>query len=396
MTQNFIMPTYYSQIPVAFARGQGAWLWDEAGKQYLDGLTGIAVCGLGHCHPRVTQVLIEQASTLVHTSNTYWVKNQQLLAEALCGVADMEQVYFCNSGAEANEAALKMTRAYARRKAIDQPLIITLESSFHGRSLGTLSISGTPRIQEGFEPFGDNAVHVPINDIEALQYTVELYRDRLVAIMLEPILGDGGIRVASHDYLQAIRALCDQHDLLMIVDEIQCGMGRTGKWFAHQWSGVKPDIMTLAKALGNGLPVGATLARGKACNLFGPGKHGCTFGGGPLVSAVCLAVVKVIQQDQLLERANLLGDILQTQLRQRLHALEGVKEVRGRGLMIGIELKRPAFGILPIALEHQVLFNIVDNKTVRLLPALTMSDLEAVELVERVCQCIVAFLQTPG
>lgn len=392
MTQNFIMPTYFNQAPVAFERGQGSWLWDADGVDYLDGLTGISVCNLGHCHPKVTQVLIEQASTLVHTSNTYWVKHQQSLAKALCDISGMEQVYFCNSGAEANEAALKMTRAYARKKKIEQPLIITLENSFHGRSLGTLSISGTKRIQEGFEPFGDNAVYVPVNDLAALEQAVLQHQARLVAIMVEPVQGDGGLHVVSNEYLQAIRRFCDDLDVLMIVDEIQCGMGRTGKWFAHQWSDVKPDIMTLAKALANGLPVGACLARGKACNLFGPGKHGCTFGGGPLVSAVCLAVIETIQSEHLLARAVTLGESLRHQLQQRLRHLPMVVEIRGRGLMLGIVLDRPAFDIVPIALAHRVLFNVVANTTLRLLPALTMSDSEAADLVERVAQCIEALL----
>lgn len=390
MTQNFIMPTYFNQAPVAFERGQGSWLWDTDGNAYLDGLTGISVCNLGHCHPGVTRVLIEQASTLVHTSNTYWVKHQQSLAKALCDISGMEQVYFGNSGAEANEAALKMTRVYARKKNIDQPLILTLDQSFHGRSLGTLSISGTKRIQEGFEPFGDNAVCVPVNDLAALEQAVLQHRARLVAIMVEPVQGDGGLHVLSDEYLCAIRRWCDDLDLLMIVDEIQCGMGRTGKWFAHQWSGVMPDIMTLAKALGNGLPVGACLARGKACNLFGPGKHGCTFGGGPLVSAVCLAVIDTIKAEHLLERAVTLGESLRQQLMQRLSHQPMVVDVLGRGLMLGVVLDRPAFDIVPIALQHRVLFNVVANHTLRLLPALTMSDSEAAELVDRVVHCIEA------
>lgn len=385
---SYIMPTYFNQIPVAFARGQGSWLWDQAGHAYLDGLTGISVCNLGHCHPYVTQVLTEQAATLVHTSNTYWVAHQQSLAEALCRISGMEQVYFGNSGAEANEAALKLTRCYARKKGIDQPLIITMEGSFHGRSLGTLSISGTPRIQEGFEPYGDNAVHVPINDLDALRQTVHQYQHRLVAIMLEPVQGDGGIHVATKEYLHAIRAYCDDLDLLMIVDEIQCGMGRTGQWFAHQWSDVTPDLMTVAKALGNGLPVGACLARGKACNLFAPGKHGCTFGGGPLVSAVCHAVIQTIEHDDLLTRAQVLGERIVEALQQAVSDCSMVKTVRGKGLMLGIELDRPAFAILPIALKHRVLFNVVANNTVRLLPALTMSDEEADELVKRVVGCL--------
>lgn len=395
MSQEFIMPTYFNQVPVAFERGLGSWLWDHAGNAYLDGLTGISVCNLGHCHPGVTDVLCAQAQTLVHTSNTYWVENQRVLARKLCAISGMEQVYFGNSGAEANEAALKMTRSFARKKGIDQPVILSMKESFHGRSMGTLSISGTPRIQEGFEPFGDNAIYVEMNDSEALKQAVQQYQGRLVAIMLEPIQGDGGIRIASDAYLQTIRALCDELDLLMIVDEIQCGMARTGQWFAHQWSGVQPDIMTLAKALGNGLPVGACLARGKACNLFAPGKHGCTFGGGPLVTAVCTAVIDTIETEGLVARAATLGDYLTRQLQTRLAGCARVKEIRGKGLMLGIVLDRNAFGMMPLGLKHHVLFNVVANNIIRLLPALTMSDQDADELVARIGLCIEEFALIP-
>ena len=395
MSQEFIMPTYFNQTPLTFARGAGAWLWDSEGNAYLDGLTGISVCNLGHCHPSITEVMCRQAATLVHTSNNYWVEYQQQLSKALCAISGMEQVYFGNSGAEANEAAFKMTRAYARKKGIALPLIITLKNSFHGRSMGTLSISGTPRIQEGFEPFGENAIYVEMNDISALKQAVSEHQARLVAIMLEPIQGDGGIRIATNEYLQTIRVLCDEHDLLMIVDEIQCGMGRTGKWFAHQWANVVPDVMTLAKALGNGLPVGACLARGKACNLFGPGKHGCTFGGGPFISATCLAVVETIEKEQLLARAEVLGAYIVEKLAQRLAHLPIVTEIRSKGLMIGIVLDRNCFGIMPLVMKHKVLFNVVANQIVRLLPALTMTDEEADELIERVALCIEEFQLQP-
>ncbi len=386
-----IMPTYFSQVPIAFSKGAGSWLWDEAGNAYLDGLTGIAVCGLGHCPPAITEVICAQASTLIHTSNTYWVTHQQRLAQKLCAVAGMDQVYFGNSGAEANEAALKLTRSYARKKGIASPLILSMEGSFHGRSMGTLSISGTPRIREGFEPYGDNARYVPINDLHALQQAVLTDQARLVAIIIEPVQGDGGIMIASHAYLQAIRALCDKYDLLMIVDEIQSGIGRTGRWFAHQWAGIQPDIMTLAKALANGLPIGACLSHGKANDLFKPGKHGCTFGGGPLVSAVALAVIETMERDNLVNRAEALGVYLLEHLQVRLSAILGVQAIRAKGLMIGIVLDRNAFAIMPIALKHKVLFNIVANTVVRLLPALTMSYADADELVERVANCIEEF-----
>lgn len=348
---NHIMPTYYNQMPISFEHGRGIWLWDQAGKQYLDGLSGIAVCGLGHAHPKVTQAIIDQAGKVLHTSNTYNIEKQSQLAEKLVKVSGMEQVYFCNSGAEANEAAIKLARLYARKKEIAEPIIITMKNSFHGRTLATLSASGTERIQQGFEPLVKAFAYAELNNMAELDQLVAAHKDSIVAIMLEPIQGDGGIQIATDEYLQHVRDLCDQHDWLMILDEVQTGVGRTGKWFAFQHSPIQPDIMTLAKALGNGVPIGACLARGKACNLFGPGKHGSTFGGNPLVCAVGSAVIDTMQANNLVEHANKMGVYLAEKLKSSLSKYKEVVDVRGRGLMIGVELDRPSMELVTIGLK---------------------------------------------
>ena len=312
-----IMPTYFNQFPVAFDHGKGAWLWDTEGKAYLDILSGIAVCSLGHAHPAVTKAITEQANKLLHTSNTFRTPNQEKLAEKLCEVSGMEQVYFCNSGAEANEAAIKLTRLYAHKKNIAKPVVITMENSFHGRSMATLSATGAKRIQEGFEPLVDSFIHLPLNDIAALEKTVS-DNPNVIAIMLECLQGDGGLYAASPEYIQKIRTLCNEKDLLMIVDEVQTGLCRTGKWFAFQYHNIMPDVVTVAKALGNGVPIGACMARGKACNLFGPGKHGTTFGGNPFVCAVGIAVIETMQSENIAEHAKNISDYFITKLKDQI------------------------------------------------------------------------------
>jgi acetylornithine/N-succinyldiaminopimelate aminotransferase len=383
-----IMPTYYNQMPIFFEYGRGAWLWDNHGNQYLDSLSGIAVCALGHAHPAVTATITEQAAKLLHTSNTYHIPKQIELAAKLTQIAEMEQAYFCNSGAETNETAIKLARLYAKKKNISEPIIITMKHSFHGRTMATLSASGTERIQMGFEPLVKEFVHISLNDIHELNNIAQRHIDDIVAIMLEPIQGDGGIQIASNAYLTRVRELCDKHDWLMILDEVQTGLGRTGKWFAYQHSSIKPDIMTVAKALGNGIPIGACLARDKACNLFGPGKHGSTFGGNPFVCAVASTVLDTLQNENILQRATEMGDYLLTQLKSVLGKHKAVIDVRGKGLMIGVELDKPCMELTSLGLKHKLLFNITFNKVIRLLPPLIINQEEADEIVKRLDQVI--------
>ena len=386
-----IMPTYYNQMPVSFDHGQGAWLWDSEGNKYLDSLSGIAVCGLGHAHPAVTKTITEQAGKLLHTSNTYTIANQIRLAEKLTRIAGMEQVYFCNSGAEANETAIKMARIYARKKNIAHPVVITMHNSFHGRTMATLSASGSERLQNGFEPLVKDFVHVNLNDIAELDDIVKKHQEQIIAIMLEPIQGDGGIKMVTSEYMTHIRQLCDKHDWLMILDEVQTGMGRTGKWFAHQYYGIQPDIMTVAKALANGVPIGACLARDKACNLFGPGKHGSTFGGNPFVCAIGVTVIDTMEKDNLVAHAKQIGDYLVNKLKSTLSNQPGVVDIRGHGLMIGIELDKPCMNLQAIGLKHKILFNITSNTVVRLLPPLIITETEADEIAARIQQSIMEF-----
>lgn len=378
-----IMPVYYNRLPVAFSHGKGAWLWDTHGKQYLDALSGIAVCSLGHAHPAITATITEQASKLLHTSNTFQIPLQEKLAADVVRVSGMEQVYFCNSGAEANEAAIKLTRAYAQKKGISNPIVITMLNSFHGRSMATLSASGSDRLQVGFEPLVEKFIHVPINDLTALQKTINQYEHQIVGIMLEPIQGDGGIQIASTAYLKTIRELCDQHDWLMILDEVQTGIGRTGHWFAFQHEDFMPDVLTIAKALGNGVPIGGCAVRGKACNLFGPGKHGSTFGGSPFVCAVGSAVIDTMEKEEIPQKTAQMGEYLLNGLKESLSGNANVREVRGKGLMIGVELTQPCRDILLTGLKHGLLFNVVADKVIRILPPLIIMQTEADEIVAR-------------
>jgi acetylornithine aminotransferase len=381
----------YKRLPVTFTRGEGAWLWDDSGRRYLDALSGIAVCNLGHAHPAVTRALCEQAGQLVHTSNLYGIPNQQHLGETLVQMAGMERVFFANSGAEANEAAIKLARLYGHNKGIEVPLIVVAEQSFHGRTLATLSATGNRKVQAGFEPLVAGFLRVPYGDVEAIR-AVATEHPSIVAVLVEPVQGEGGINIPPPDYLQALRTLCDHHDWLLMLDEIQTGMGRTGKLFAHQHSAITPDVMTLAKALGNGVPIGACLARGKAADTLGPGTHGSTFGGNPLACAAAQAVCDTLHAEQLADRAASLGERLVNGFRDALGTTRGVTEVRGLGLMIGIELDRPCAELVSRALEQGLLINVTADKVIRLLPPLVMDEAQAKQLIDGVTELVQAFL----
>ncbi len=389
------MPTYFNQMPIAFERGEGVWLWDTQGRRYLDALSGIAVCNLGHVHPAVTEVIITQARKLLHTSNTFQIPHQKKLAAKLCSISGMEQVYFCNSGAEANETAIKLTRMFARKKKVSNPTIITLQNSFHGRTFATLCATGTTRIQQGFEPLMPGFIHLPLNDIDALEKKIREDKN-LTAILFECVQGDGGIQLVTSEYMQKIRLLCNEHNLLMIVDEIQTGIGRTGQWFAYQHDGVEPDIVTSAKALGNGIPIAACMARGVACNLFGPGQHGSTFGGSPFACAVSLAVLETIENDNLLIHTQRIGEYLKLCLMSTFREHPLVVDIRGKGLMLGIELTCQAIESVKVGLKHGLLFNVVANKVIRLLPPLILSYSEADEIVCRLRATIDDMLEMHG
>ncbi|MFO8025025.1 acetylornithine transaminase [Thiohalophilus sp.] len=381
----------YAPLPVAFVRGEGAWLWDADDRRYLDALSGVAVCGLGHAHPALAEAIAEQAHTLVHTSNWYHIARQEQLAARLTAIAGMDNAFFCNSGAEANEAAIKLARLHGRQKQIDTPTIVVMDGSFHGRTMATLSATGNPKVQAGFEPLVPGFVHVPYNDVRAIEQ-LAAQRDDIVAIMVEPITGEGGIRIPAEDYLPQLRRLCDTHDWLLIVDEIQTGMARTGQWFAFQHSDIQPDVITLAKGLGNGVPIGACLARGRAAGLFQPGQHGSTYGGNPLVCAAALAVIETIEHEHLGARAGWLGQYMLNRLYELLAQTPGVVECRGKGLMLAVELDRPCGELMQQALERGLLINVTAGNVVRLLPPLILSDEEAEQIINGVSELITGFL----
>lgn len=383
----------YHPLPVAFARGEGAVLWDTEGKQYLDALGGIAVCGLGHAHPAVTQALCDQAGALLHTSNIYRVPKQEQLAEKLCQLAGMDKAFFCNSGAEANEAAIKMARLYGHQKGIQAPQIVVTDGSFHGRTLATLSATGNRKVHAGFEPLVQGFMRVPYNDLDAIRNVATNSTD-VVAVLVEPIQGEGGINVPEAGYMAGIRAICDAHGWLLIADEIQTGMGRTGQWFASQHCAAKPDVMTLAKGLGNGMPVGACLASGAAAELFQPGNHGSTFGGNPLAMSAAQAVVDTIEQQQLCARAATLGASMLAGFQAELGEVDGVEDIRGKGLMLAVQLNRPCTELVSRALEQGLLINVTAEKCIRLLPPLIISDQQAQQIVEQVSALVRAFLET--
>ena len=383
----------YARQPVAFTRGEGAHVYDEAGRRYLDALAGIAVNTLGHGHPRLVKALSEQVGQLIHTSNLYRVREQELLADRLAAHSGMAEVFFCNSGCEANEAAIKLARYYGHAKGIDQPAIIVMEKAFHGRTLATLSATGNRKVQAGFEPLVSGFIRVPYDDLAAVE-AVARNNANVVAVLFEPIQGEGGIRLAHQEYMQGLRKICTANDWLFMVDEVQCGIGRTGRWFAHQHAGVLPDVMTLAKGLGSGVPVGACLAAGKAAGVFGLGNHGSTFGGNPLACVAALTTLDVIEQDGLMARAHTLGETIRNGLRAALDGVAAVTEIRGDGLMIGVELDRNCGELVQRALDAGLLINVTADKVVRLLPPLIFSDAEAAELVSTLARLIREFVAT--
>jgi acetylornithine aminotransferase len=375
-----IMPTY-NRLPVTFDRGEGVWLIDENNNRYLDALSGIAVCNLGHAHSAVHKAICEQSKKLLHTSNIYKIANQEKLADKLIEKSGMDNVFFCNSGAEANEAAIKLARKFGHEKGLDSPAIIVMEKSFHGRTLATLSATGNSKIQQGFAPLVEGFVRAPYNDINAIK-TALAHNKNIVAILVEPIQGEGGINIPAQDYLNELRKLCDQHELLLMLDEIQSGVGRTGKFFAFQHNDIIPDVCTLAKALGNGVPIGACLAFGKAAQLLTAGAHGSTFGGNPLACSAALAVLATLDNENLIELAAQKGKLIHDGFTEHLKNNSHVVDVRNKGLMIGIELDRPCAELVKIALEQQLLINVTNDTTIRLLPPLIIDELQIKLLVE--------------
>ncbi len=385
-----LMNTYARQN-VTFTHGEGAWLWDINGKRYLDALSGIAVNTLGHAHPRFTAALTAQIGKLIHTSNLYQVREQELIADKLCELSKMDEVFLCNSGCEANEAAIKLARLYGNTRGIDTPTIIVMEKAFHGRTLATLSATGNRKVQAGFEPLVKGFVRVPYDDLDAIRQVAE-HTPNIVAVLVEPIQGEGGIRTPDISYLQGLRKICDEHEWLLMLDEVQCGLGRTGKWFAFQHTNIMPDVMTLAKGLGSGVPVGACLAAGKATGTFKPGNHGSTFGGNPLASTAALTTLNIMQQDQLLAHADKLGAWLKQQFQTKLGGLKGVVAVRGQGLMLGIELDKPCGALVAKALEKGLIINVTADSVIRLLPSLIFTEAEAQQLLDILCPLVTEFL----
>jgi len=383
--------TTYARLPVTFEHGEGAWLWDNNGNKYLDALGGIAVCGLGHAHPAVSTAICEQAKRLTHTSNLYGIQKQVDLSDRLCRLAEMDRVFFSNSGAEANEAAIKLARLYGHQKGITVPHIIVMEGSFHGRTLSTLSATGNRKIQAGFEPLVQGFIRVPYDDLAAVQKVAEGRKD-VVAVLVEPITGEGGINIPAAQYLNGLRQLCDDHDWFLMLDEIQTGMCRTGKWFAHQHNGIQADVMTLAKALGNGMPIGACLAKGAAAEVFKPGNHGSTFGGNPLACAAAIAVVDTMEGQRLDLRAAELGQRMLAGFKTGLQGLDGISEIRGKGLMLGIELARPCGELVQQAMDKGLLINVTAGNVVRLLPPMILTNEEADHIVADVSALIRNFL----
>jgi acetylornithine/N-succinyldiaminopimelate aminotransferase len=385
-----VMNTYARQ-PVAFVRGQGVWLWDESGKRYLDALAGIAVNTLGHNHPRLVRALCEQAARLLHSSNLFRIPLQEQAADRIASISGLDEVFFCNSGCEANEAAIKIARKYGHERGVKEPAIVVMEKSFHGRTLATLSATGSRKVQAGFEPLVSGFVRVPHNDLAALRQLAEHNRD-VIAVLVEPIQGEGGINLSSMDYLRGLRELCDRNGWLLMLDEVQCGLGRTGRWFVYQHAGILPDVLTLAKGLGSGLPVGACAAGGRGRGVLKPGSHGSTFGGNPLVCSAVVTTIDTVNEEGLLANARAVGDALRAALAAALAGLAGVVEVRGMGLMIGIELDRPCAELVGRALEQGLVVNVTDDVVIRLLPALVMSEVEARQVVETLVPIVKEFL----
>ena len=381
----------YGRLPIAMSHGRGCRVWDVNGKVYLDALAGIAVNTLGHAHPKLVPALQDQVAKMIHCCNYYHVPDQERLAQMLVERSGMTNVFFCSTGLEANEAALKLARKHGHNKGIDKPEIVVYEKAFHGRSIATLSATGNPKIQAGFGPLVEGFIRVPVNDLAALRKATE-GNPNVVAVFFEAIQGEGGVNPMSVDYMQGVRAMCDQHDWLMMVDEVQCGMGRTGKWFAHQWAGILPDVMPLAKGLGSGVPIGAVVAGPKAAAIFAPGNHGTTFGGNPLSMRAGVETIRIMEEDGLLANAERIGKLLQTRLLTALMEKPGVKQVRGHGLMIGIELDRPCGVIAQRAADAGLLLSVTADSVIRLVPPLIMTGAEADEVVAILVPLILEFL----
>ncbi|VTU35332.1 Acetylornithine aminotransferase [Variovorax sp. PBL-H6] len=381
----------YGRLPIALSHGQGCRVWDTEGRAYLDGLGGIAVNTLGHNHPELVPALQEQIAKLIHSSNYYHVPGQEQLAAKLTELSGLTNAFFCCTGLEANEAALKLARKFGHDKGIERPEIVVYEAAFHGRSIATLSATGNPKVQQGFGPLVEGFIRVPLNDIEALKKATE-GNPNVVAVFFETIQGEGGIHPMRWEYLRAVRELCDERDWLMMIDEVQCGMGRTGKWFAHQWAGIKPDVMPLAKGLGSGVPVGAVVAGPRAANLFAPGNHGTTFGGNPLAMRAGIETIRIMEEHKLLDNAANVGAHLKAALERELGGLAGVKEIRGQGLMLGIELDRPCGVILNRACEAGLLLSVTADSVIRLVPPLILSVAEADEIVAILAPLVKTFL----
>ena len=381
----------YARLPVAFSHGDGSWVTDTEGKLYLDALSGIAVNTLGHNHPELVAAIAAQAGRLLHTSNLYQMPLQEQLANRLCAISGMQEVFFCNSGCEANEAAIKLARFYGNQRGIENPTIVVMEKSFHGRTMATLSATGNRKIQAGFEPLVAGFLRVPYNDLSAIREVAQ-HNKSIVAVMYEAVQGEGGIHMADLDFQRGVRQLCDENAWLMICDEVQCGIGHTGPWFGFQHAGIVPDVATLAKGLAGGVPVGACLASGKATGLFGPGNHGTTFGGNQLAMTAALTTLDVVEKEGLRESAVRIGQLIRDELKTALAGVAGVVDIRGNGLMIGIELDRPCGAIVQKGLEAGVLINVTADCVVRLLPALNFGEDDAHELVARLAKLIRAFL----
>jgi len=381
----------YGRLPIAFTHGQGVWLWDESNKRYLDGLSGIGVSCLGHAHPALVKAISEQAARVIHTSNVYQVPLQEALAQRISAISGLGEVFFANSGAEANEGAIKVARLYGHLKGIKVPTIITMDSSWHGRTIGTLAATGSEKAKEGFGPLPAGFIQVTYNNLDAIKNAANECPD-VVAVMIEVLQGEGGIRPSDISYIQDLRKLCDERQLLLIIDEVQSGIGRTGKWLAHQWANILPDVMTLAKGLGGGVPIGAVALRGPAAGILKPGHHGTTFGGGPLVCAAALAVLDTLESDGLLEHAHNVGQVMKARLDSELGSVAGVKAIRGQGLMIGIELDRPCGELVTKAMQNGLLINVTREKVVRLLPPLIITMQEADMLLDILIPLIQSFL----
>lgn len=380
----------YARLPVAFVRGEGAYMWDQEGRRYLDALSGIAVNTLGHAHPKLVQALSHQVGQLIHTSNLYEVPLQTALAQRLVELSGMTNVFFCNSGLEANEAALKLARKHGYVKGLPAAKTIVFEGAFHGRSIATLSATANAKVHKGFAPLVEGFVRLPLNQIEQVRQAVA-QDPSITAIFLESIQGEGGIQPAHLDFLRQLRALCDEHDLLLMLDEVQCGIGRTGKWFAHQWADIKPDVMPLAKGLGSGVPIGAVVAHGKAASLFEPGNHGTTFGGNPLAMQAGLTTLQAIEEEDLLQNATHRGEQIVSKLRARLAQTAGIREIRGKGLMIGIELETPCADLVKAALGKGLLINVTADRVIRLLPPLIIDTQQADTIADLVSNLIIDF-----